>query len=125
MKIINYYLLFISLIVIPGFAFNKSFDYSDAIYSEDNIYIPENLSDCFSELDKLISEDDKEMIHNGDIEPSELHHTLGMSLRNGWDLWGNSRLVKYFHELGIYHPDDMSGIILDSYVNYLKGEPKN
>jgi len=35
---------------------------------------------------------------------------------------GGSRLSKYFNNLGIYHPDDMSGIILDSYHRYLTGK---
>jgi len=42
-----------------------------------------------------------------------------MWLRNNWQLWGGSRLSKYFNNLGIFHPDDMSGIILDSYHRYL------
>jgi hypothetical protein len=39
---------------------------------------------------------------------------MGLTIRNCWGLWGHSRLAKYFNELGIDHPDDMSGIILTS-----------
>jgi len=39
-----------------------------------------------------------------------------------WQLWGGSRLSKFFNDRGIYHPDDMSGIILDSYHRYLTGK---
>lgn len=52
-----------------------------------------------------------------------MHLGLGMGLRNGWGLWGGSRLAKYFNGMGIFHPDDMSGIILESYVRYLRKEP--
>ena len=45
-----------------------------------------------------------------------------MWLRNNWQLWGMSRLSFYFNNIGVYHPDDMSGIILTSYQRHLKGE---
>ena len=43
-------------------------------------------------------------------------------MRNNWGLWGGSRLSKYFNKIGIYHPDDMSAIILESYRRNLQGE---
>jgi hypothetical protein len=45
-----------------------------------------------------------------------------MWIRNNWRLWGGSRLSKYFNDLGIFHPDDMSGIILNSYHRFLLGQ---
>lgn len=51
------------------------------------------------------------------------HHGLGMWMRNEWGLWGGSRLAAYFNGIGIYHPDDMSAIILDSYWRKLHGKP--
>jgi hypothetical protein len=50
------------------------------------------------------------------------HFGFGMWIRNNWCLWGGSRLSKYFNDLGIFHPDDMSSIILTSYHRYLNGE---
>jgi hypothetical protein len=50
------------------------------------------------------------------------HFGFGMWMRNNWKLWGGSRLSKYFTDLGIFHPDDMSGIILTSYHRHLKGK---
>ncbi|TMU50997.1 hypothetical protein FGG15_17390 [Flagellimonas algicola] len=45
----------------------------------------------------------------------EIHFSTGMSIRNNWKLWaGTSKIAKYFMDLGIHHPDDMSGIILTS-----------
>jgi len=44
-----------------------------------------------------------------------------MWMRNNWGLWRGSRLSKYFNEMGVFHPDDMSGIILVSYHRYLTG----
>ena len=51
-----------------------------------------------------------------------LHHSLGQNIRNRWKLWRKSELSRYMNVLGIYHPDDMSSIILDSFQRRLKGE---
>ena len=40
------------------------------------------------------------------------HLGFGMWMRNNWGLWKSSRLSRYFNSLGVYHPDDMTGIIL-------------
>ena len=66
---------------------------------------------------------DRARIKSGAASPIDMHHGLGMYLRNQWGLWSGSRLADYFHEMGIHHPDDMSGIILDSYVRHLRGDP--
>jgi hypothetical protein len=47
------------------------------------------------------------------------HFGTGMGIRNGWALWARSQLAKYFEEMGIFHPDDMSAIILTSYHRHL------
>lgn len=47
---------------------------------------------------------------------------LGMWMRNNWRLWAGSRLQKYFLVRGIRHPDDMSGVILEYYYDWLKGQ---
>jgi hypothetical protein len=54
---------------------------------------------------------------------ADYHFGLGMWIRNNWGLWGGSRLSQYFNRLGIHHPDDMSGIILDSYWRKIHGKP--
>jgi hypothetical protein len=45
--------------------------------------------------------------------------SLGLWIRNNWGLWSGSRLQAYFRNLGINHPDSMSGVILVSYHRYL------
>jgi hypothetical protein len=90
--------------------------------SVDGKYIPANLVDCFIELDKILSDKDRKyIIKNG---TTNLHMTLGRSLRNRWQLWGGSRLQKYFIDLsgGMMHPDSMSGSILRQYEKWLKGD---
>ncbi len=94
------------------------------IYSIDsiNIYIPVDLEDCHKELDKALSFRVKTQMKLGNVENMVSYHFgLGAWMRNNWGLWGSgdSHLRGYFHELGIFHPDDMSGIILDSYWHHL------
>ena len=40
--------------------------------------------------------------------------TVGMWIRNSWIRVGNDSLVNQFQKLGVYHADDISGIILTS-----------
>ena len=81
------------------------------------VYIPKDLEDCFTQINSFWADSTKLKMKK--LTESEfsgrLHHGFGTWLRNNWQLWGGSRLSKYFNDKGIYHPDDMSGIILDSY----------
>lgn len=89
------------------------------------IYIPENLDDCIKTLDKIYTDSVKiEIAKLSESEYSSGNHLFGIGIwmRNNWQLWGGSRLSKYFNQIGIYHPDDMSGIIMDSYHRYLNNE---
>jgi len=84
-------------------------------------YIPKNIEECFTELDKILKPKDIKALKNlnEEKEISNYHHGLGTYLRNNWYLWGGSRLSKYFNNLGVFHPDDISSIILRSYYRYL------
>ena len=44
----------------------------------------------------------------------EAHHILGQWLRNVLQLWYDGPSIKWFNNIGIYHADDISGIILTS-----------
>lgn len=89
----------------------------------DGVYIPANLLECFVELDKRLSEiDKKEMLALPERNDMISYHlSLGMWIRNNWGLWGGSRLQKYFMDRGISHPDNMSGIVLVHYHDWLHG----
>ena len=52
---------------------------------------------------------------------TDSHFGLGLWIRNNWGLWKGSRLSNFFIANGIFHPDDMSGIILTSYHRKLNG----
>ncbi len=87
-------------------------------------YIPVDLDDGIRHLKETLSSEDIEVLRSTDEgELARFHFGLGLSLRNGWGLWGGSRLAEWFNSIGIFHPDDMSGIIITSLVRDLKGEP--
>ena len=87
----------------------------------DGVYIPANLGECFVELDKTLSEVDKNemraLAKRDDM--IQYHLGLGMWMRNNWGLWGGSRLQKYFEDRGVHHPDEMSSVILYHYHDWL------
>jgi hypothetical protein len=85
------------------------------------VYIPNNLKDCFIQLDKMLSEKSKTEIKNLKTkkETIKYHLGLGMTLRNSWGLWGGSRLQKYFLDKKVNHPDDISALILEFYYDWL------
>ena len=60
---------------------------------------------------------------NEDDIPGLYHMSIGMWMRNNWGLSGGSRLAKWFNTKGIYHPDDMSSIILLSFWRHLNQKP--
>lgn len=87
-------------------------------------YIPKDLDDCFKELNKMLSPElIKEMKAGTEDDMSKHHFGLGLWMRNNWGLWSGSHLAKYFNNLGIRHPDDMSGIILTSFWRFLNKKP--
>lgn len=90
------------------------------------ILIPNNLEECFVELEKSLTPEFIGEIRQGTEEDiSQFHHGLGTFLRNNWGLWKGSELSKWFNEKGIHHPDDMSGIIFDSFWRHLNDKPIN
>lgn len=89
----------------------------------DGVYIPRDIEDCFSQLDSILAfKNRRGIIAQPNRESmSKYHFGLGMWLRNNWGLWSGSRLERYFYNRGVYHPDNMSGAILEYYYDYLHG----
>ncbi len=77
----------------------------------------------FEALKKEMSAEDLKLYRETDEdELGMFHHSLGMHIRNEWGLWGDSELSKFFTEKFYYHPDDMSGVLLDLFHQYLNGK---
>ena len=56
---------------------------------------------------------------------NKYHHSIGRLIRNNWKLWSkeDNNLKIWFKNKGIWHADDMSGIILTSYWRWKNNEP--
>lgn len=97
-------------------------------YTTDSLrgfYIPKDIKDCFLSLDKIYIDSVKEKILKlTEKEYASGNHLNGIGkwMRTNWQLQEGSRLSKYFNELGIYHPEAMSGIIMSTYHRYLREE---
>ena len=83
--------------------------------------IPCNLEECLETLDNSFASQNKDAIKNGEI--GLLHHGIGTSIRNNWGLWTESCLRDWFNKHDVWHADDMSTIILESYKRHLNNQP--
>lgn len=91
-------------------------------------YIPKDLNDAIHCLDCRWSEENKKSFKEKDEDSAatELHHGTGTALRNGWGLWkGKNKLYRFFKAKGVFHPDDISSIIITSFHRFLNGQPLN
>jgi hypothetical protein len=93
--------------------------------SYNRTYIPADLSDAHRELVKMLPAKELEHIKAMATEGEmiEYHMGLGLGIRNQWGLWHDSRLARYFEQLGVDHADDMSGIILNTFWCELHARP--
>lgn len=89
---------------------------------------PTTLEECFEQLQLKL--DLGELTKFRSLQPDKdgfilgYRFNLGLMMRNSWGLWiGRNKLCKYFHSLGIYHADDMSTIIINSFHRILNDKP--
>jgi len=85
---------------------------------------PKTLKECFDALDNMDVVDSIRWLAMNETQAlAQAHHGFGTTLRNNWGLWDeNSELYKYFKEMGLFHADDMSSVILKSYHRYKNGK---
>ncbi len=92
--------------------------------TDGKIYIPRDLDGAHAELERMLTPALLNEMRDGTQEDMARYHlSLGLWMRNNWSLWKESSLARYFHKLGIDHPDDMSGIILDTFWCRLNKKP--
>lgn len=85
--------------------------------------VPPPVAEAFRRLDAEITPDDRETLRT--TPPGEMvryHMTLGRYIRNEYGLWRGGPLADCFLARGVDHPDNMSGILLEAYGAYLRGE---
>jgi len=87
--------------------------------------LPMSLSDAHDRLTRLLADSTLAKMQKGNEEDMILYHlTLGRWIRNKWGLWRhNSGLSRFFDSAGVRHPDDMSGIILNTFWCKLNNRP--
>ncbi len=87
---------------------------------------PNNLDECIEFIVSSMTEKDLQWAKGCKDKwdfIALLHHGYGTSLRNNWGLWDKESILhKYFRNIGIWHADDMSGIILTSVYRKIKGQ---
>lgn len=87
------------------------------------IYIPKSLNDCYNQLNSILDKKYIEVIKRITEKKFTTDSYLGIGLwmRDNWGLRKGSRLYLFFKTNGVFHPDDMSEIILTSYHRELNG----
>ena len=87
-------------------------------------FIPSTLAGAVAHVLATLNEDVKEIIRETKSEDSfigENHFFGGMNMRNAWGLWKpEAPLHQHFKKLGLYHADDMSGLIFRCVYRELK-----
>lgn len=89
------------------------------------VYIPKDLAECFTELDKKISKMSKvkfkDMDENTAME--KLHYSLGRWIWYNWGFYEGSRLSVYMNKVGVHDPEDMASFIIVAYHRHLNSQP--
>ena len=91
---------------------------------------PTTKEECFTLLDKELSEEDKRYLIEDEDAATDVHLSLGMWIRNSWIYQRKEEeirnLMKQFTDkpfdlnMMCYSPDMASHKIIESYVEYLK-----
>ncbi len=111
-----------NLIAIRDSLVKGLFDRIKVVKNRGNI--PKNLKECFIRLKEIFLEEGTLEQFIQCYRKGAYHAGIGMWMRNNWGLWNkNTKLWKYFDKLGIFHADDMSGIIMDTFWCHLKNQP--
>ncbi|HAD14169.1 MAG TPA: hypothetical protein DCF33_17225 [Saprospirales bacterium] len=81
------------------------------------VYIPKNLEDAITELDKRVSPEAR-MKFKSIPEDSVcvlMHHRLGQWMIHNWGFYGGSRFSHYLRSAGVTFPDDMADFMILAY----------
>lgn len=88
-------------------------------------YIPQDLTDAYVQLNKLISDESKKKFKNASEDDAvhKLHFSLGRWMAHNWGFYGGSRLSHFLNTLGLKDPDDMTTFIIRTYHRNLNKKP--
>jgi len=121
--------------IVFAFAVNSLFSKTDSIpgigiitptydnQSKSGYYIPTDLKDCFSEIDKLLPEEVVENINENDIfDGRKQYQPLVQWIYVNWGMEDTTRIVEYFNQFGFDDAANIAQAIYDSYLKHKKGE---
>jgi hypothetical protein len=89
------------------------------------VYIPKNLDEAMTELDKRISLESQAKLKTipEDSVCLVMHGRLGQWMILNWGFYGGSRLSHYLRSAGITFPDDMADFLILAYYRRLNTKP--
>ena len=84
---------------------------------------PPELRPVFRALDTLLTAGARDTLRRISSDSLWLYHmSLGMYVRNEFGLWRGGPLADALRARGLRHPDDMSGVVVDAYRQFLRRE---
>ncbi len=91
----------------------------------DGVYIPKDINEAMSELDRLSPPNSVSKLKAIDEETmaKKLHFGLGRWMIVNWQLNLGSRFLKYLTDLGLRGEDEMTKFLLISYNRHIKKTP--
>ena len=89
------------------------------------VYIPKNLDEAMTELDKRISVESQSKIKTipEDSVCLVMHNRLGQWIILNWGFYGGSRMSHYLRSASITFPDDMADFLILAYHRRLNAKP--
>lgn len=99
--------------------------FNSAAVSAQKLVKPKNLDEAYVALNTLLSDTITYTFKTlpEDVSVRRLNMLIGMQMRNSWKLWRRSKFQKFFRDLGVLNPDEMSKIIFTSYHRHLNNKP--
>lgn len=88
-------------------------------------YIPKDMAEAFSELDRLTSRESKlQFLQMDEIDAARsLFFSLGRWITIKWQFYEGSRFSHYLKTAGLKHPDDMALFVMILYHRHLAKAP--
>ncbi len=87
----------------------------------DGVYIPKDLKDAFSQLEKRSEPDAISSFKNApeDLVAKKLHFSLGRWMIHNWNFEEGSRISHHLQELGLRNHDDKAQFLIVSFHRHL------
>ncbi len=107
--------------------YQKNYNQRIQLERINDVYIPADLQEAMSELDRLTDKGTAEKLSLviEDTVASKLHFSLGRWMSIHWGLEEGSRLSHYLKQRGLSFPDDMEDLLIRCWHRHIKKMPLN